>query len=163
MSEPLGERRKHLDNLLQETVEEHSSSTTSNDSAFIRHCPGASFSRNMDLDHDLSLEEVTRAQLRQGARTTARVQVFIADLATELQIGVQKLHEWIKEGNQIRSAWTSISPFTVELINYTIILVSVVVIRIEFCIPSAPEIVWTSSKRFFIYHQTKAVDFSKSC
>jgi hypothetical protein len=36
------------------------------------------------------------SSLRQGAWATARVGSFISDLATELQIGFLKLHEWIR-------------------------------------------------------------------
>src|SRR5438132_9575956 len=47
-----------------------------------------------DLDHDLSLEEVHQAYDRVRRRQLGSA-VFISDLATELKIGVQKLHEWI--------------------------------------------------------------------
>src|SRR4029077_9577078 len=45
--------------------------------------------------HDLSLEEVHQAYDRLRGRQL-RSAVFVSDLATELQIGVQKLHEWIR-------------------------------------------------------------------
>ena len=44
--------------------------------------------------HDLSLEEVHQAYDRVRGRQLGSA-VFISDLATELQIGFQKLHEWI--------------------------------------------------------------------
>jgi hypothetical protein len=43
----------------------------------------------------LSLRDVTRAYNRVGGRQLGSA-VFISDLAAELQIGVPKLHEWIK-------------------------------------------------------------------
>src|SRR4029077_5403931 len=46
------------------------------------------------VDHDLSLEEVHQAYDRVRGRQLGSA-VFISDLATELQIGWPKLHEWI--------------------------------------------------------------------
>src|SRR6266404_6211742 len=48
-----------------------------------------------DLDHDLSLHEVHRAYDRARRRQLGSA-VFISDLATELQICFEKLHEWIR-------------------------------------------------------------------
>jgi hypothetical protein len=48
-----------------------------------------------DLDHDLSLHEVHQAYDRVRGRQLGSA-VFISDLATELQIGFPKLHEWIR-------------------------------------------------------------------
>jgi hypothetical protein len=48
-----------------------------------------------DLDHDLSLQKVQQAYDRVRRRQLGSA-VFISDLATELQIGVPKLHEWIR-------------------------------------------------------------------
>jgi hypothetical protein len=48
-----------------------------------------------DLDHDLSLQEVHQAYDRVRGRQLGSA-VFISDLATELQIGFPKLHEWIR-------------------------------------------------------------------
>jgi hypothetical protein len=48
-----------------------------------------------DADHDLSLQEVQQAYDRVRGRQLGSA-VFISDLATELQIGFQKLHEWIR-------------------------------------------------------------------
>ena len=45
--------------------------------------------------HDLSLEAVHQAYDRLRGRQLGSA-VFVSDLATELQIGVQKLHEWIR-------------------------------------------------------------------
>jgi hypothetical protein len=47
-----------------------------------------------DRDHDLSLQEVHEAYNRVRGRQLGSA-VFISDLASELQIGVPKLHEWI--------------------------------------------------------------------
>jgi hypothetical protein len=51
--------------------------------------------RSHERNHDLSLEEVTRAYDRVRGRQLGSA-VFISDLATELQIGLPKLHEWIQ-------------------------------------------------------------------
>jgi hypothetical protein len=48
-----------------------------------------------DLGRDLSLHEVRLAYDRVRARQLGSA-VFISDLAAELQIGVPKLHEWIR-------------------------------------------------------------------
>ena len=48
-----------------------------------------------DRDHDLSLQAVQQAYDRVRRRQLGSA-VFISDLATELQIGVPKLHEWIR-------------------------------------------------------------------
>jgi hypothetical protein len=48
-----------------------------------------------DLDHDLSLQKVHQAYDRVRGRQLGSA-VFISDLATELQIGFPKLHEWIR-------------------------------------------------------------------
>jgi len=48
-----------------------------------------------DVDHDLSLEEVHQAYDRVRGRQLGSA-VFISDLAAELQIGLPKLHEWIR-------------------------------------------------------------------
>jgi hypothetical protein len=48
-----------------------------------------------DLDHGLSLPEVRQAYDRVRSRQLGSA-VFISDLATELQISVPKLHEWIR-------------------------------------------------------------------
>ena len=48
-----------------------------------------------ERNHDLSLEEVTRAYDRLRGRQLGSA-VFISDLATELEVSVPKLHEWIK-------------------------------------------------------------------
>ena len=48
-----------------------------------------------DLDRDLSLHEVHQAYDRVRGRQLGSA-VFISDLATELQIGFEKLHEWIR-------------------------------------------------------------------
>ena len=58
--------------------------------AQVRHSQGTS----PDLDHDLSLQEVHQAYDRVRGRQLGSA-VFISDLATELQIGFLKLHEWI--------------------------------------------------------------------
>jgi hypothetical protein len=60
-------------------------------SAQVRHSQETS----PDLDHDLSLQEVHQAYDRVRRRQLGSA-VFISDLATELQIGFQKLHEWIR-------------------------------------------------------------------
>jgi hypothetical protein len=60
-------------------------------SAQVRHAQETS----PDLDHDLSLQEVHQAYDRVRRRQLGSA-VFISDLATELQIGFQKLHEWIR-------------------------------------------------------------------
>jgi hypothetical protein len=54
-----------------------------------------SLSEAHERNHDLSLEQVTRAYDRVRWRQLGSA-VFISDLATELQIGVPKLHEWIE-------------------------------------------------------------------
>jgi hypothetical protein len=48
-----------------------------------------------DLDHDLSLQKVQQVYDRVRRRQLGSA-VFISDLATELQIGLPKLHEWIR-------------------------------------------------------------------
>jgi hypothetical protein len=48
-----------------------------------------------DLGRDLSLQEVRQAYDRVRGRQLGSA-VFISDLATELRIGVPKLHEWIR-------------------------------------------------------------------
>jgi hypothetical protein len=48
-----------------------------------------------DRDHDLSLQAVQQAYDRVRRRQLGSA-VFISDLATELQIGSPKLHEWIR-------------------------------------------------------------------
>jgi hypothetical protein len=53
-----------------------------------------SLSEEHERNHDLSLEEVHRAYDRVRGRQLGSA-VFISDLASELQIGVLKLHEWI--------------------------------------------------------------------
>ena len=56
-----------------------------------------------DLDHDLSLQEVHQAYDRVRGRQLGSA-VFISDLATELQVGFEKLHEMDSQrGNRIRS------------------------------------------------------------
>ena len=50
---------------------------------------------SLDLDRVLSSLEVRQAYDRVRSRQLGSA-VFISDLATELQIGVQKLHEWIR-------------------------------------------------------------------
>jgi hypothetical protein len=50
--------------------------------------------RSHERNHDLSLEEVHQAYDRVRGRQLGSA-VFISDLATELQIGLPKLHEWI--------------------------------------------------------------------
>jgi hypothetical protein len=47
-----------------------------------------------ERNHDLSLEEVHQGYARVRGRQLGSA-VFISDLATELQIGFSKLHEWI--------------------------------------------------------------------
>ena len=59
-------------------------------SAQVRHSQETS----LDVDHDLSLQEVHQAYDRVRGRQLGSA-VFISDLATELQIGLPKLHEWI--------------------------------------------------------------------
>ena len=51
-------------------------------------------SEEHEKNHDLSIEEVHQAYDRVRGRQLGSA-VFISDLATELQIGVPKLHEWI--------------------------------------------------------------------
>ena len=58
--------------------------------ARVRHSQETS----LDVDHDLSLQEVHQAYDRVRGRQLGSA-VFISDLATELQIGLPKLHEWI--------------------------------------------------------------------
>ena len=60
-------------------------------SAQVRHSQETS----SDRDHDLSLQAVQQAYDRVRRRQLGSA-VFISDLATELQIGVPKLHEWIR-------------------------------------------------------------------
>ena len=60
-------------------------------SARVRHSQETS----PDVDHDLSLQEVHQAYDRVRVRQLGSA-VFISDLATELQIGSLKLHEWIR-------------------------------------------------------------------
>jgi hypothetical protein len=48
-----------------------------------------------ERNHDLSLEEVHQGYARVRGRQLGSA-VFISDLASELQIGVSKLHEWIR-------------------------------------------------------------------
>jgi len=68
-------------------------------SAQVRHSQETS----PDLDHDLSLQEVHQAYDRVRGRQLGSA-VFISDLASELQIGFLKLHEWIhREVIKIRS------------------------------------------------------------
>jgi hypothetical protein len=50
--------------------------------------------RSHERTQDLSLEEVHQAYARACGRQLGSA-VFISDLATELQIGLPKLHEWI--------------------------------------------------------------------
>jgi hypothetical protein len=60
-------------------------------SAQVRHSQETS----LDVDHDLSLQEVHQAYDRVRGRQLGSA-VFISDLATELQIGFEKLNEWIR-------------------------------------------------------------------
>jgi hypothetical protein len=60
-------------------------------SAQVRHSQETS----SDLDHNLSLQAVHQAYDRVRGRQLGSA-VFISDLATELKIGFQKLHEWIR-------------------------------------------------------------------
>src|SRR6266403_1790902 len=59
--------------------------------ALLRHSQETS----LDLDHDLSLQEVQQVYDRVRRRQLGAA-VFISDLATELRIGFEKLHEWIR-------------------------------------------------------------------
>jgi hypothetical protein len=60
-------------------------------SAQVRHSQETS----SDLDHDLSLQKVQQVYDRVRRRRLGSA-VFISDLATELQTGFEKLHEWIR-------------------------------------------------------------------
>ena len=67
-----------------------------------------------ERNHDLSLEEVHQAYDRVRRRQLGSA-VFISDLATELQIGFQKLHEWISsESNQVTAHWTRVTACQIE-------------------------------------------------